>query len=294
MHKSISNFEKKNDKIDILFLGDSQIFMGIDPDAINSKYEIYNFGFVSEPIITTYYKLNYYLEKNKLPNLKKVFIVINSITLTRENRLIINKDYDYYKYYNYFWDEIAKGMDWEQKLDYYLTEHFISYRLYSHIKTEIKNRLVFRWKHIYSISESGFCYVPGLVALSPEKFKTRIPIFIEDIRNESRNLTEISEKGINDYKKLIGIFQNNGVDVTLITLPSASVMISSEEKELYRENQIILADFVEKHFENVSYINFSSEEYRDVWEIEDFRDGLHFSLNGSKKMGEILSGMFAE
>ena len=97
LSKSINNFEEVSDDIEVLFLGDSRTFYGINPITINSKLKTQNFSFPSEPIQTTYWKMKYYFDNEMLDSLKLAYILIDEEMLTGDSRIGLQTVYDYSK-----------------------------------------------------------------------------------------------------------------------------------------------------------------------------------------------------
>jgi ABC-type microcin C transport system permease subunit YejB len=69
MGRSRTAFERRRTDVEILALGDSRVYHGVDPQFIHPK--AHNFGFPSEPIQSTYWKMKYYLERGDLPRLRR-------------------------------------------------------------------------------------------------------------------------------------------------------------------------------------------------------------------------------
>lgn len=78
--KSITLFESISSNVDVLFVGNSYSYYGINPAyiALPEGLTSHNFSFAGEGIGDTFYKLSYYLRRQKLGELKLVVINVTN------------------------------------------------------------------------------------------------------------------------------------------------------------------------------------------------------------------------
>jgi hypothetical protein len=84
--QSLRFLEYRAPEIDVLFLGDSEIYYGIDPRQIEFPMGIHNFAFPAEGIIATYHKLKHYVESGALPKLHTLFLQCQPHSFDPEKR----------------------------------------------------------------------------------------------------------------------------------------------------------------------------------------------------------------
>ncbi len=90
--RTVSDFESRKNKIEVLFLGQSDMQFAIIPDRLN--YSAYNFAAASENFIETYYKFEHYIKD--MPELKIVVLPLNFQSFSSYRADILQ--WEYFKY----------------------------------------------------------------------------------------------------------------------------------------------------------------------------------------------------
>lgn len=100
--KSIEAFESVATNVNVLFLGNSYTYYGIDPAQLRlaNGATSHNFAFAGEGIGDTYYKLEYYLRRGLLPKLKLVVINVDNYNFFGQ-AVPLNTAYPYSRYYDF-------------------------------------------------------------------------------------------------------------------------------------------------------------------------------------------------
>jgi hypothetical protein len=272
LYKSIHYFENNKDSIKIIFLGDSQVYYGINPDCISSMKNIHNFGFPSEPIQTTYWKIKYYLDTHSLKKLQLAIINADYDNFTSEERVGINTLYDYYKYYNYYFRDIIKYMGYREII--YLIGHRIDiFRWRSYFVTLIMNK--FKPPLNEQIMPSGYC----------ERKYSRVDK-IQSIEAINKYDKDPNQSIVMFYNKLINLFREHGIEIIFIKMPNHVKILSQGEIDLKYENEeLITENIIKTKLQAIKLLNYNS---RFNWRVEHFSDKGHLNSKGACILGELI------
>tara|TARA_B100000886_G_scaffold297452_1_gene225124 strand:+ start:1585 stop:2604 length:1020 start_codon:yes stop_codon:yes gene_type:complete len=278
LKKSIDSFNFRKNDVDLLFLGASGVYAGVNPDDIKiNNYKIHNFGFPSESIQTTYYKINHYINNNDLKNLKVVVLEIRKGYLYENNKLSVTKDLNYSQYYDL--PDILNVNGPREFLSVFL--HKINlFRLRKDFINQFKINMVI---HEEKIKENGY-------ALRKNKIDRK---YLKDQKNFLQNL---SNRGLNSkchpvpiyyYKKLIELLNDHDVRVFLIQLPGAGVLLENEDNShIYDFSEQKMLPVVQSYFSDIPFLNYA--ESKNEWVINDFSDRGHLNYIGAKKLGKLI------
>jgi hypothetical protein len=286
LSKSINNFEEVSKDIDVLFLGDSRTYYGINPVTINSKFIIHNYSFASEPIQTTYWKMRYYFDNEMLDNLKSVYILFDESMVSSDSRIGLQTSYDYSKFYNYYFNEITETMPLNKKLGFWFSINSSTIRLKSSFKTIIRNKLfsIMRKNGKQEIIEkSGFAN--RAYNIEHKNFEREKSYMINGLK-ETRTMNIVPVKY---YHKLVDLLAEKDIRVFFYKMPSTSIILLKENKSVekyFRIKQEREEEFIKSEFPNSAYINFSKIDIE--WCLEDFSDRGHLNSKGAYKLGEYL------
>lgn len=293
--KSIDYFEKNDSNIDIIFLGQSQSYYGINPQYVKlmNKYKAYNFSFASEPIETTYYKLLYYMQNRYLKNLKLVIIDISGNILNPSN---LNTDFKYSRFYNYldilfnhdFYMFLKAIMSYSNivRLRPYLTDFRFTF------STTALNEFIKR-EHLL---ENGYC---------------RRDYYLTEyvLKNDIKNYERAYKNG--DYKngyvpnpikikylnRLVSIFTKKRINVIFIITPTPAIFLGQHGKyyslvkdaERFDFYELKTEQTVKKLFPQISVFNYNNPIKSNDFTLEMFSDAGHLNFNGSKLLATKIS-----
>lgn len=276
-HQSDSIFIRKQSSIEWLFLGDSQVFYGIDPAAIPTDRHVHNFAFASEPIATTYFKLKYSLAKGYLSNLKKVCIVFDMSQLTAKARDGLRFEYDYHDIYN---DRLLHDAEFRSSTT---LKDWVRIILYNSYTIRSRSNLLRIAKEMQSKEDSLTAYGFALrhSAMSEQDSSAAVVAYTQDATREPHTL--LLENNIQYYKKLIGMLQARGVEIQLIRMPL--VYDQANIQALQREDQELRA-IIQSHFGKIQFINSSLSDIHLLH--DDFYDPGHLNDKGAKKLAGVL------
>tara|TARA_B100001250_G_C19700684_1_gene744617 strand:+ start:77 stop:1096 length:1020 start_codon:yes stop_codon:yes gene_type:complete len=283
LNQSIKNFEKDAMNTEVLFLGHSAPFYGINPSKINSKFNIHNFSFASEKIQTTYWKLKYYIDNNKVDNLKYVYIFFEESMLS-ESVLAPSTHYDYSKYYNHFFNEITETWSTYEKINFWMKINSNLIRVQSSFANflPIKIMSVFR-RSVKNEEVNEFGYGIRTYQINQKDFEKYIPYYI----NSSKVIHSINEEQFKDFHKLVDLLENNNINVVFYGLGGTSILLKNKSYEKYlqlkNEREI---DFIKREFPNHSYINFF--DIGIEFFLGDFSDMGHLNNKGANKLSEHI------
>lgn len=279
---SILNFEEKSNKINYIFLGDSEVYYGIDPKYIQLE-NAHNFSFPSEPIQTTYWKVKYYFEQKKLKNLKTVFLLFEKRMINDINRIGLRTILDYSKYYNYYFDDIISQMHLRDKFHFWLELNFDIIRLKPSYKKKVTQGLENLNKNIYSevLEKTGY---------SMRDYALKVDIFenmkSEQIIERKRTInTPENDSPLKYYRKLIELFETNNVKIIFFNMPDISILLNDiDELQIKGIFDEVIA---KEYFPKIPFINCRVKP--ELWELNDFSDGDHLNAKGAKKIAEVFN-----
>lgn len=284
--ESFRYFESASKDIDIIFLGNSVAYNGIDPDSIRiSGYKAYNFAFNSEPIGTTYYKMKYYLDRGHLPRLKVAVVSMLYSSLIVEYP--INTFYDYSKYHDYA--DIVKTNNFKTISNAFLNRvHLI--RTHSFLINNLARKLLLRNKGQDLSNQLGGKLLPNGFFYGTAEFTQK------DLERERPNvLVPELEKPHQDemfyLKRLIELFREHQIKVVFLQIPAPVFLLAGQEElaknkdyDLFGQKiQAVLKD----NFPDVPTLNYYKLDMG--WKLDFFRDRGHLNARGAEFLGQHLT-----
>lgn len=276
-HQSDSVFVQKQSSIEWMFLGDSQVFYGIDPAAIPTNRKAHNFAFASEPIATTYFKIKYSLSKNYLPHLKKAWIVFDMSQLTAKARDGLRFEYDYHEIYI---DRLFHDAEFRSSTT---LKDWVRIILYNSYTIRSRSNLLRIAKEMQNKEDSLTAYGFALrhSAMSEQDSSAAVLAYKQDPNRAHHKA--LLDNNVQYYKKLISLLQARGVEVRLIRMPLVSdladtVALQQEDKEL--------RSIIRSHFGEIRFINSSLSGIGLLH--NDFYDPGHLNDKGARKLASVL------
>lgn len=277
--KSVDYFEADAKNTEILFIGDCQIFYGVDPKTIQTDLRIHNFSFPAEPVGASVVKLRYYLNHGWLPKLKTVVMGLTAGRLLEESS-DIRIDINGYERYYEGW-EIAS---WSKL-------KFVQQKLFHYCRSCQLHQYLTKVKFDVPLHE----------VLEPSGFSRReytlhdgeLAEHLKEISIESAFKKPLDRKTVY-LKQLRQMLDERGIQLVFTTLPSSSL--------LYKEAKLLPEDFDRDRFsgfqgyfkeelDGVPYWDFSQ---RKDFQAADYSDYGHLNLKGSAKMGKLFMSVFAK
>lgn len=245
------------DKHDLIFLGNSRIYRGLNPDFFNIK--AYNFAHDNDSFNQSYYKLLYLKNNNKLPKYIVLGVDYFEFSFLANERNTIYQKYFSENYMN----------------DYSLSNKF---NIRHKLKTEqnqlnvrgmclIKKILNEKNNSIPTLKDNGQ-YIKYSKASSNDK-----------VTRES-NILDIQ---LNYFNEILNFCHKENIYVFLIMPPT-------RQKELNNYNKQTIDSFNKlfnsKSNSKVYYWNFSQEK---SFSLNDFQDITHLNIEGADKFSILLN-----
>ncbi len=278
LQNSIKNFEVRKNEIELLFLGASGVYAGVNPDNIKiNNFKVHNFGFPSESIQTTYYKIIHYLNNNDLKKLKLVAIEIRKGYLYETNKLSVTKDLNYSQFYDLSDILLVNGL--KEALSVLLHKSNI-FRLRKDFINQFKINMVIKEERI---EKNGYAFRKNQINRKYLKEQTN---FLLNLAKRGLD-TKCHPIPIYYYKNLIELLQEKGIHVVLIQLPGAGTILDNEQNSgLYDLSEEKIYPVIENYFSDIPFFNYSSTDNK--WTINDFSDRGHLNYIGAKKLGKFI------
>jgi hypothetical protein len=281
LRASIAKFESRARFVDVLFLGDSMAHFGIDPDAIPlPRLQFHNFAFPGEPPATTYYKVNYYLERGDLAHLRLAVVQLNYYSLTEDNRAGLNTDYDYSRFYDY-WD-IAKHQELRQTLLAVLGRSTL-FRLHTDFVGQIQFRSLDAEPEP---TAAGFGVRQDFVPSTDVERQT-----FEDLHTRlDEPHMRIRAGAVASYRRLVNLFRDRGIKVAFLQLPTLAVVGANDRMAPDLLNAVLerrTVRLIEHLFPGLPNINTADAGM--AWQAEDFADAIHLNQTGARILGGGLA-----
>lgn len=285
--KSIESFEAGASRDDVLFLGNSYSFYGIDPDRVRLRNGLisHNFSFAGEGVGDTYYKLAYYLRRQRLRKLKLVVINVDNYNFFGP-AAPLNTAYPYGRFYDI--PDIYRTVPAFAKPA--LLSKLSLYRVSRQAKTLIGNRL-FVSPVLERIQPSGYSrrdYGMSAASLSAE---TAAYLDLERVK-----VFAINPALFGYYKKLVSEFRKRNIAVIFIIVPTPAMFLpKAAQAGLLAENPADKRDFLEEKtaagisrlFPGIPVYNYQKDS--TGFSIDMFSDRGHLNYKGAGVFSEKLA-----
>lgn len=271
-------YKQKENTIDILYVGDSNVYAGISPLEIYDKTGITGFS-ASTPmqdIVGSYYIIKEFFKKQH-PSV--VMIESSEFFTLKENFSELGKSAEIY-----FMKTGKNKIDMINDEDFNLSKKEKLSFLFPVLKfhTRYSKLTEFDFRKLINKSEisyKGYLYDPNIKKMEKKKKNRQW--------NEEEELTEQNNPNliIQDYVKnkleLLKEFctQNNS-ELVVLSMPTTD--------ELAEEKYKVLKQYLQE--QNVKYINYDFEAQTPIdWTTDTQDGGLHLNIYGAEKVATFLS-----
>lgn len=259
-------FEKQLDSVEVLILGSSQTFNGIDPSCFKNK--AFNLANVSQTIYYDKRLTLHYLPK--LPKLKTVIINISYFSFFYQLYDIKENWRDYY-YLQHF------GIKYYQLNTFQLNNYstFSVYQPLHSIKLATNN---FEDENAKEILPNGYQPKYSQDLISDSLGKVRV-----DVHNQE-NFASRRKEIENDLDDFVQQLKDKNLQVIFLTTPVYSTYSKFCDKKIIGANSQFINLLCKKY--NYSYLNFFEDTRFDK---DDFFDNDHIKNNGATKLSKIVN-----
>jgi hypothetical protein len=263
-------FEKQIKTLEVIILGTSHTFNGINPDKFS--YSGFNLAESSQPIYYDYHILMRYM--NELPKLKLVIINISNFSI-RQNYLNDVKYISRQREYYYVWKIGNDNVKWFypevcsrllEKGTYLALQSFFN-------KTPIDIKY-FPQKNGWLRMDTTYAHL-----MSDSATKSRIEGFNKVMTTDSMTIN----KNIRLLDNLIAELQLRKIIPVFITAPLSPIFIRNERADFNDFNEKQIALLCQKYA--IDYFNYSKDTR---FENKDFRDPDHLNKTGANKFSTII------
>jgi hypothetical protein len=267
--QSIRNFEARADSVQGLFLGDSEVYYGVSPAALNTNCVVHNFAFPSEPIETTYWKVKHYLDAGSLDGLKFVVIQFEWSSLTSPARVGLQTEYDYYRYYDWsVLDDMRPQEAAEAGLNYF---YIVRLRVNDVTFGRVDEKLdAFGYSHrTRQLSESE------IPTLERAYFQTIRPSFPDP-------------RPLKYYHELVTLLRSRNIKVIFLQMPFLMLMRAPQHPEIAQRDpyERSVARLIQKEFPGIADFNYRIDE---IARPEYFSDLGHLNERGSNALAPLIT-----
>lgn len=263
------NFQKKKEDIEVLILGNSHAFYGLDPEFINKK--AFNLSNISQ---TLYFdELLFNAKISQFKKLKYLILCIEYTSLSQKEDT--NEDVWRKYYYHHFMDMKVPTVSIFKPQTY-------SIALINNLKTS--SRLIIRYINEGSIVD---CNANGFGVNYLKKTALNIhnvaPFTIEKHEDNSLDFLENSLR----VQEIATSCKSSGIQLILVTMPVSNEYAQGVNQRKLQKIFDTCNNLKSKN-ENVEYLNlFNDKRFSN----EDFYDADHLHSEGAEKCTKILNDL---
>jgi hypothetical protein len=260
--------KKKYNSAEILVLGSSHTFYGINPKFLKSP--TFNLAQISQ---TLYFdKLLFEKHINEFDKLKYLILNIEYTTLSQRD----NTDDDVWRKY-YYEAYMDLNVPIISKFD--IERYFLSFTKSFNFNTKLIYKYIFNGS-ILNCDENGFG-TDYTVANKDPNFKNNTK---EIIKRHEDNLMDFS-LNVHRIQKMIDMSKKKGIKVVLIITPATKEYVNGVNQ--YKWNKIVeTCNLLSQKNDNVSFLNlFDDTRFTD----DDLFDTDHLNEIGAQKCTRILN-----
>ena len=251
IQQSFRNAEKR--PYDMVFMGNSRIYRGLNPDSFTTKS--YNFAHDNDSYNQIYYKLLFLTAQNK-----KIQIVLLGVDYFEYSVFSDSRNYEYSKIFNKsYLTDYGKGN--------YLLDHYLNALHPLHLK-EGQSLLETDQDKCYQ-KNNGQYYKAGTGVAS--------------INDKGKYSIERLNIQVKYFKKILAHCKKRNIKILLTMLPCRPCeLINYSEKDRNEFHQFI-STFLSNDVVLLNYV------YDKRFSMSDFSDAVHFNPIGADKFSRIAS-----
>jgi hypothetical protein len=266
------NLENKLDSIEVLVLGDSHTYFGVDPEGFDDY--TFNLANVSQSLDVDSQLINMYVLR--MPQLKYVFINVSYTSLCYRLQNVEDRWRTYF-YEQYF------GFNFKDTLSSLNPKHYSKIALYSPRVALYYLLKGFENGTSRKINQKGF-YRTGDVCDSTG-------IDIKTGKFKAQEHTRLCDKGsgfknIHTLEYMLRVFKSRNIKPIIITTPTYLTYYRNIDKDLWLKAQNDIEAVGKKY--DVKYLNLLEDKRFDIC---DFVDNDHLNVKGAKKYSRILNAL---
>ncbi len=266
-------YEEPKNSLDVIFMGNSDVYRGISPIVLWDEYGFASYNFVSsgQRMWTAYYML-----EESLKYQKPKVVVLNMDSAFNESQ---SSESNYRKAF----DNMRFGIN---KLK------AISDPVFKNSKEEIASyilpiaRFHSRWSELedkdfeYAFTSGRFAYkgMDIITTIKPYNDGTK---YMDTVRND-----DIGEKSSKYLKKIIDVCNENDIQLLMVELPSAdswSKEYSDKTSKFAKDNGVEFID-----------LNLVLDELGFDWKKDTCDGGDHLNVYGAEKVSKYLGKIIQE
>lgn len=261
-------FDLRNE-IQILFLGDSHILLGIDPAQIENSF---NYASGGENYIQTYYKLDNLIKKGFIPEIAILPIDLHSFSSFRSVRF----DNEWY---------------WRKFINFYKLAY--QERKLSLLNNEINGIFSFKGKGLQLLKPVDFSklseiqrgYTPSEANFS--KAENRLKVAAERVKSHLEGCDAIDGSLLLYFYKILDLAEEQNIKVVLIKYPLTEEYYSSVKKYIPNEEEYYRSALSQINNYNNIYIFDYQLLYSNRPEL--FKDSDHLNSAGAAEFSKLLN-----
>lgn len=242
------------DKYDLVVLGNSRIYRGVNPDKLSIK--AYNFAHDNDSFNQIYYKLKYLEKNNNLPE-----------------HIILGVDYFQFSFLsdtrNYVYGRLL-GRE-------YMKDFNTSYEEYINKLISVKqNQFVKRFETV--VKPQGKQSKVPYLKKNGQYIRFEVAKETDSVKRDS-NMLDVQ---VEYFNKILDYCDKNKIEVFMIMPPVRKNEMKSYDEETIRKFNIF---FNERVGNMVHFLNYSIS---DQFTIKDFQDITHLNVQGADKFTKLL------
>jgi len=262
-------FEEQLEEIEVLILGSSQAYRGINPDHI--AFRAFNLAMVSQSLYYDYHLLLKYIDRMK----KLKYVVVTLSYFSFGYRMADSSERWRPYFYYHFWDISSSTLNvWDPKYVSYIAlygrRHVLEYAIN---RFDVNSNDILR---------NGF---PN----PTDDDNTHL--VIDDISGKERVDLHHSLMKLENYhdnyetcSNMIALLRDRGIEVLLIRMPVYETYSRFVNPDFVERNRAIIYELAGIY--NIKYLDFQAG---NIFALSDYYDDDHLNKSGAKKLSEIIN-----
>ena len=266
-------FEKQKKNIDVLILGNSQAFLGVNPEYLSCK--AFNLAHFAQSL--HYDKKLTEMHLNEMPDLKYVLIEMSYFSLWYQ----VNKSPFHWRdyYYYHFWNTPLGRKDF---LDIRTFSYTALYNI-NNVKIFAKNKFKTKYMEGGDIAPNGWYYYSFPKSKAPNVLTELDGIFKISYNNQMIK-PELLKDNIKLLSNFINELQKKNIQVILFSTPVHYNYSKLFKNQIQKKNQMVIDSICHKF--NLKYLDYT---YDKRFTTNEFFDCDHLNTEGASKFTLLLN-----